>query len=160
MNLIPGKGRRGKNGEQTSSPSSLSSLRRGIDEVFSRFWDDPWGGLDLSLGPGWTPSFDVVDGEKEVTVHAELPGVDAKDLDVTVAGGMLTVTGEKKSEHEENGKDFYRSERVFGSFRRAVQLPEGADPDKVTAEFSNGVLTVRIAKSVSAQPKRIVINQK
>ena len=164
MKLIPWKNKRGSTGSGNgeSNLPSLGSLRRGMDQIFSRFLENPWGGLDLPFAPssGWIPSVDVVDGAKEVTVRAEIPGVDPKDIDVSVAGGTLTIAGEKKSEHEERGKDFYRSERAFGSFRRSVVLPEGVDADKVSAEHANGVLTVRLPKSQSAIPKRIAINRK
>ena len=135
----------------------LATLRRGMDEIFSRFFEN-WGGTELA--EGWNPSLEVTDGPREVTVLAEIPGVEAKDIEVTVSNGFLTISGEKKSLHEEKEKDFYRTERVFGSFRRSVQLPDGADPEKITAEHANGVLTVRIPKAESAQPKKVAINRK
>ena len=164
MKLIPWRNKRGStvSGNGESNLPAFESLRRGMDQIFSRFFDNPWGGLDLPFAPssGWIPSVDVVDGAKEVTVRAEIPGVDPKDIEVSVAGGTLTIAGEKRTEHQERGKDFYRSERAFGSFRRSVPLPEGVDADKVSAEHANGVLTVRLPKAQSAIPKRIAISRK
>jgi HSP20 family protein len=134
----------------------LATLRRGMDEIFSRLFNN---GTDLA-DSAWNPSLEVSDGAREVTVRAEIPGVDAENIEVTVSNGYLTISGEKKSEHEEKEKDYYRSERVFGSFRRSIQLPDGADPEKITADHSNGILTVRIPKAESAQPKKVAVSRK
>jgi HSP20 family protein len=164
MKLTPWSNRRKINlsGDGNSSLPSLGSLRREMDQVFARFFENPCGGLDLDVGhsSGWLPSVDVVDGGKEVTVRAEIPGVDPKDIDVSVSGGKLTIAGSKKTEHQESDKDYFRSERMFGSFRRIVTLPEGVDPEKVSAEHSNGVLTIHLAKSEAAAAKRIAITRK
>ncbi len=95
----------------------------------------------------WVPDVDIIDGEREVTVRAEIPGIDPKDLEVTVSGDVLTISGQKSEEKEERGKAFFRSERRYGAFRRSLMLPPRVDPLKVSAEVDKGVLTVRIPKT-------------
>lgn len=130
-----------------------------MDRLFERFFQEPWAALTEAFGPGrsWVPSVDVLDSEKEVTVRAEIPGLGLEDVEVTLSGHTLFLRGRKKEEREERGQAYYRAERRYGSFQRAIPLPAGADPDKVTAEYDKGVLTVRIAKSEEARPKRIEV---
>ncbi|MFN3484231.1 MAG: Hsp20/alpha crystallin family protein [Planctomycetota bacterium] len=166
MKLVPFKKRSGRNGgliRGGDGASALSRFRAEMDRLFDRFLRDPWSVFDeTSLVPsfGWSPALDVIDGEKEVTVRVEIPGVDPKDVEVTVSGNLLTIAGEKKEFSEEKGTNVYRSECSYGSFRRSLRLPEGVDSEKVQAEYSNGVLTVRIAKSKTAAPRRIAITAK
>ena len=142
------------------------SLRNEIDDLFDDFFPGTaigprrrsrmrgwprWGGTQsdgMSL-----PSIDVIDKHDEIKLCAELPGMNEADIDVQVTDGVLTLSGEKKEETEEGDKegDYYMSERSFGSFKRAVRLPEGIDQDKIEAHFENGVLTVRLPKSPEAQ---------
>jgi HSP20 family protein len=112
-------------------------------------------------GPGkWAPAIDVAEDDKELTVRAEVPGIDPKDLDVTVAGGQLVLSGEKKESSESKNKGFYQSETRYGSFRRAVPLPEGVDTENVDAQYANGVLTLHLAKTAPAGTKRIEVKVK
>jgi HSP20 family protein len=101
------------------------------------------------------PRVDVSESENEYEVTAELPGIDEKDVELTLADNVLTIRGEKKVEREEKDKDknYYMSERSFGSFRRAVPLPAEVDEDRVEANFKNGVLTVHLPKSPQAQAR-------
>jgi HSP20 family protein len=133
-----------------------------MDRVFEGFFRNPLGAIDDSLRSpaGWAPALEVTDGEREVTVRAELPGIDPKDLDISVAGNLLTLSGEKRSEKDDRDGRLFRSERMFGSFRRSVTLPEGVDPDKVTADYDKGVLTVKVGKDPKVQPRRIKIAEK
>ena len=143
--------------------SALGLFRSEMDRLMDRFFSDPWSMFDhdvLRSDTGWAPSFEVVDGDKEVTVRAEIPGVDPKDVEITVLGNVLTVSGEKKESREEKGKNVWRSECSFGSFRRSVELPAGVDAQKVSADHKNGILTVRVGKSESAAPKRIPVSAK
>ena len=91
----------------------------------------------------------------EVTVQAELPGVDPKDLDITVTGERLTISGEKREESERKDKNFHQREIRSGSFSRTIQLPAGADPQQVSAEHKNGTLTIRIKKTEQAAARKI-----
>jgi HSP20 family protein len=161
MSMIPWK-KKGNGISRDSEANTVSRFRSEMQGLFDRFFDEPWSAFDRAFSSfgAWAPSLDVIDGEKEVTVKAELPGVDPKEVEISVLGQTLTLSGEKKSEREEKGKGFYRSECEYGSFRRQVQLPEGVDPDKVKAEYANGVLTVKLEKSRTATPKRIPVSTK
>ena len=103
----------------------------------------------------WNPSVDVAETADEIEVKAEIPGVTKDDIDVTVENNRLIISGEKRQEEEKEGKNYYRSERMYGSFRRIFTLPSQADADKVKANFENGVLTVRIPKTEVAKGKKI-----
>ncbi len=102
---------------------------------------------------------DLVEREGEYEITAELPGIDEKDVEVKVVNRMLTIRGEKNEQKEEKQKDYFLSERRFGSFQRSFQLPEGADADKIEAHFAKGVLTVKVPKAAEAQKpeKKIAI---
>ncbi|KAI94979.1 molecular chaperone Hsp20 [Rhodomicrobium udaipurense JA643] len=95
---------------------------------------------------GLTPSLDVKETDKELVVKADLPGIEEKDLQLTVHNGQLRISGEKKSEKSEEHENYYVKERNFGSFTRTIPLPDTIDEDKVEATFDNGVLTVTLAK--------------
>jgi HSP20 family protein len=99
------------------------------------------------------PSIDVKETDKAIEVEAELPGVDEKDVQVTLENDVLTIKGEKKAEKEETRKGYYMSERSYGSFFRSLELPAGIDADKVNANFSKGVLKVTLPKPVGAEAK-------
>jgi HSP20 family protein len=137
----------------------MELFQREINRLFEDFSRDffrtptPFGGG--SEGFASVPRVDVSESENEYEVTAELPGIDEKDVEVTLADNVLTIRGEKKVEREEKDKDknYYMSERSFGSFRRAVPLPTEVDEGGVEANFKNGVLTVRLPKSPQAQAK-------
>ncbi len=107
-------------------------------------------GLD-KLTSRFSPSVEVEETEKEIKVSAELPGIEEKDVNVSLTDDALTIRGEKKTEKEENRKGFYRSERTFGSFQRVLPLPCEVVADKVEAKFKNGVLSIVLPKAPSAQ---------
>lgn len=139
----------------------FDSLRRQIDSLFDDFgtWRSPLARplLDIDLSLPWAgegmlaPATDVVakDGHYEIT--AELPGLDEKNVEVKVADGSLTITGEKKEESEKKEKDYVLSERRYGSFYRSFALPDDVDAAKIAATFAKGVLTVTMPKSAAAK---------
>lgn len=158
MNLIPWRSKQNKSAQ--GGEITLPGLRDELDNLIDRFFQDPFA---LSLADtfrGWGGGLrtDLAESEDEVVVRAELPGVDPKDVEISVANGMLTLSGEKKAEHEEKRQDYHYAERQFGSFHRSVQLPPYVDPNKVDATFKNGVLTVTIAKQPDAKPRKIKVN--
>lgn len=159
MNLTPWKGKRRENlGELGWPGSTLGTLRSEMDRLFDRFFGGMWSDEPgLSTGLGFLPSLDVSETEKEITVRAELPGVDPKDLNITISGQTLTLSGEKQESVERKDENFFHSERRFGSFRRTVQLPTPVDSEKVNAEFKNGVIHIRMEKVQAAIPKRITV---
>jgi HSP20 family protein len=128
-----------------------------MESVFERFFRDPFGTAAAMSPFAWGPRIDLAETDTEVTIKAELPGVDAKDLDINVTGNTLTIRGEKKHDREEKGGDYYYAERQYGGFHRTVQLPVSVETDKVDAEFKNGVLTVTLAKNPQGRPKRITV---
>ncbi|MGB9118258.1 Hsp20/alpha crystallin family protein [Bradyrhizobium sp.] len=109
------------------------------------------------LGFNVTPAMDIVEKDKAFEVTAELPGLDAKNIDLQLSDGMLTIKGEKQEEKEEKTKDRYVSERRYGSFRRSLQIPGSVDTNKIEANFKSGVLTVTLPKSADAEKKQKTI---
>ena len=105
----------------------------------------------------WMPLVDVAEDDKEYIITAELPEVKKEDVKVTMENGVLTITGERKFEKEENNKRWHRVERCYGSFARSFALPDDGDAAKVNAEFKDGMLTVHVAKSEAARPKQIEV---
>ncbi len=105
--------------------------------------------------PEWVPLVDIVEDEKEYLVKVELPEVQKDDVKVTVEGGTLTISGERKSEKEVKGRRLHRVERYYGSFERSFSIPDDAESNEVKAEFKDGMLRVHLAKSEQARPKQI-----
>jgi len=105
----------------------------------------------------WAPRVDISEDDKEWLVKADLPEMKKEDVKVTVENGVLTITGERKFEKEEKNKKFHRIERSYGNFYRSFTLPDGADPDKVSAGFKDGVLNVHLPKSEKAKPKAVEV---
>lgn len=132
----------------------FAAMRAEVEHVFDSFLGRGLGGLPSSLRSGEggivIPSIDVRETDKEVTIEAELPGIDEKDVSVTINNGVLTLKGEKKSEREEKKDDYHLTERSFGSFQRSFQVAESVDPDKVVASFDKGVLKISMPKKPEA----------
>jgi HSP20 family protein len=105
----------------------------------------------------WAPSVDISEDDREYLIKAELPEVNKEDVKVTVENGVVTLKGERKFEKEENNKKYHRIERSYGSFLRSFSIPEDADPNKVTADFKDGVLMVRLTKSEEKLPRHIEV---
>jgi len=136
---------------------SLPRLREDMSDLMRSFfeeWDLPFG---LSRREGWWPAIDIAENQEAVEVRAELPGMKREDIDISVLGNILSITGEKKESTEDKQKDFYHAERRYGTFRRDITLPTGVEPDKISANYSNGILTVTVPKSEQAKPRRIEV---
>ncbi len=140
----------------------FEGLRREIDRLFDDFdagiGRSPFHRSLFDATPFWrreadwaVPAVDVAETDKAYEVTAELPGMDEKSIEVKFADGVLTIKGEKQEEKEEKKKDYHLSERSFGSFQRAFQVPDGVDADKIEASFKKGVLTVTLPKSTETQ---------
>jgi HSP20 family protein len=108
-------------------------------------------------GGVWTPAVDIVEGEQNLTVRTDLPGLKDEDIEVKVENGTLTIKGKREFQQEENGKGYHRIERSYGAFSRVFGLPDTVDPDKVTAQYKNGVLDVVFAKREAAKPKSVKV---
>lgn len=130
----------------------FASMQREMNRVLERFSEDfdvaPFDGGTIGE---WSPTVNVAETEKEISVSAELPGVAEKDVEVTIEKDTLTIKGEKKEEKEEKGKNYYRTERSFGSFQRTIPLPCEIEKDQSEATYKSGVLTVKLPKTKAAQ---------
>jgi HSP20 family protein len=139
----------------------LSSLRTEIDRLFEDFdlgSRMPFRRAFRDIEPFWrrettwtAPAVDIVEKEKEYELTAELPGIDEKAIELKVGSGMLTIKGEKQEQKEEKKKDFFLSERRYGSFQRSFRLPEGVDAERIAATVKKGILTVTLPKTAEAQ---------
>jgi HSP20 family protein len=134
----------------------VSRLRNEMD----RLWDDYFGSGRRAFQPleeAWMPAVDVAETADKITIKAEIPGMEAKDIEISMVGDTLSIKGEKKSEREEKDENYHMVERTYGSFNRTMKLPAPVDPDKVEASYKNGVLTVALPKKEEVKPKAIEI---
>lgn len=134
----------------------FTSLQGEMNRLFNSFFDAP-----ATPGNGgarrWLPPMDLVETEDHFVLKADLPGLGEGDVAIDVEGDVLTVSGERKADHEERREGFHRIERAYGSFRRSLTLPEGIDPEAVTAKFDKGVLEISIPKPEARKPRRVSI---
>ncbi|HVL31682.1 MAG TPA: Hsp20/alpha crystallin family protein [Solirubrobacteraceae bacterium] len=135
----------------------LDTLQGEMNRLFSSFFDTPTAGNGGGAARRWLPAMDLVETDEHFVLRADLPGVPESDVSIEVEGNVLTISGERKTEHEDKHEGYYRIERATGAFRRMLTLPEGVDADAVTATFDNGVLEVRIPKPAEAKPRRVQI---
>ncbi|UKL14389.1 Hsp20/alpha crystallin family protein [Dissulfurimicrobium hydrothermale] len=132
----------------------LSNLRREMDKV----WEDFFGGGELVSTEGtWIPSIDLSETKDNLIIKAEVPGMDAKDIDISIAGDMLTIKGEKQRKTEEKDENYHRVETRYGSFSRMIRLPVSIDAEKATATYEKGVLKLVLPKKEEVKPKQIEI---
>ena len=135
----------------------LSSLQSEMNRLFNTFFDTPTTGGNGGAARRWIPSMDLVETDEHFVLRADLPGLSEEDVSIELEDNVLTVSGERKAEHEEKKEGFYRVERSFGQFRRSLTLPEGVDADKIAATFDKGVLEVRIPKPEERKPRKVAI---
>ncbi len=143
----------------------LTDLRGEVDRVFESFMKG-WPQMPrASFAADWrelSPSVDVSESDEAYEIAVELPGMDEQDVELTLRDDMLTLSGEKKSEKEEKKKDYVLSERSYGSFKRGFRLPTDINPDKISAELKQGIMTITLPKTAEAQEnkKKIAITSK
>jgi len=136
----------------------MTEFGRELDRLFESYVHDPWQRALGSLGSAF-PVVDVTESEQAVTVRAEIPGINADDVDVSVAGETITISGEKPDRTVEHFENLYSHiESRSGSFRRTIQLPTAIDPEQVTADSENGVLTVRMPKREPSKSTKIKVD--
>jgi HSP20 family protein len=128
--------------------NGMTSLRKEMDRVLDRFWDDE--PQFPSIGE-WKPLLDVTDNKDFLLVRVEIPGIEAKDVKISFQDQMLTIEGEKKVEMEEKDERHYKMERSYGTFVRSIRLPVAVDVNKVNAALKNGVLTIELPKMPAAK---------
>jgi len=131
----------------------LDKMRSEMD----RLWDSFFEGRPQVRFGEWFPTLDVSETKNDLVVKVELPGMDQKDIDVSLSDGHLTIKGEKKKEKEEKEENYHFIERSYGTFTRSVQLPKEVKHDKISASYKNGILKVVLPKSEEAKKKEVKI---
>ena len=134
----------------------LGTLQSEMNRLFNSVFDSPGQGNGGALRR-WMPAMDLLESEDHFVLRADLPGMDQDDVKIELEDTTLTVSGERKAEHESGGEGYYRVERAFGTFARTLTLPQGVDPEAVDASFDRGVLEIRIPKPEARKPRRIEI---
>jgi len=151
---------RSKQREGGQAVPSLTNLRNEMDRLLDTFIREPFG-LEWPFGQrGWAPTVDLAETNEEVLIRAEIPGIEPDDLEVTISGGQLVLAGEKKDVSETGDLDLYHRESRFGQFRRDIPLSQAVDPDQIDADYTNGVLRIRLKKTPAAEPKRIQVKNR
>ena len=158
MSLIPFRTKRSAGTEP--GLATLTDFRNEMNRLFEGFFSRPMLAPSWfeTTEPGqWLPAVDMAETETGIRVRAELPGIDPKDVDVSVSEDRLVIAGEKKSVKEETGNGWTHRESSSGSFTRSIPLPESVDPEKVTARYDKGVLTVELTKSPSSTSRKVPV---
>jgi len=124
---------------------------------FNRLFNTLFDASETGTAQRWNPAMDLVESEGHFVLKADLPGLSEEDVSIEVQDGTLTLSGERRADHESHERGWYRVERSFGRFSRSLTLPEGVDPDGISASFHNGVLEVRIPKPEERKPRRVQI---
>ncbi len=133
----------------------LRDLKREMDRLWNEFFGRE--ALPEIFETEWVPAVDISETKDAVVVRADVPGIDPKDLEITLTGNLLSIRGEKRQDKEEKGENFYRVERSYGGFVRSVQIPTEVDPEKIEATYKNGVLKITLPKKAEAKGKQIPV---
>ena len=136
----------------------LNSLQSEVNRLFNSFFDVPASASNGATLRRWVPAMDLVETDDQFVLRADLPGLSEDDVSIELEDRVLTVSGERKAEHEDRKEGYYRVERAYGSFARSLTLPEGVDADAVAATFDKGVLEVRIPKPEERKPRKVAIS--
>lgn len=153
FNLMPWS--KGKEGEHP-----VHALRKNMEQIFEDFFQNT---QSMGLFPSplmkseFIPQIDVVESEKEIQVNVELPGMTEKDIEVNLEKNALSIKGQKKQEEEQKGNNYHYVERRYGSFYRSIPLPVDVDPEKIEANFKNGILKITLPKAKKEEAKKISI---
>ncbi|APV44005.1 HSP20 family protein [Dehalogenimonas formicexedens] len=138
---------------------ALDQIEKEFDDIFGRsFW--PITGGDGGRAEEMMPKMDIFEKEDKYVVKAEVPGIKAEDIDISITGDLLTLKGEKKDESETHEEDFYRRELSYGSFVRSIRLPSSIDVDKISASCDDGILEISLPKAGAVTPKKIATTSK
>lgn len=133
----------------------LDSLQSDMNRLFDRFFEGR--GANGGAVRRWIPPMDLVESDDHLVLRADLPGMGEDDVEIEIKDSVLTISGERRSEHEQKSEGYHRVERAYGHFSRALSLPEGVDADRVQAGFDKGVLEVKIPKPEETKPTRVQI---
>jgi len=135
--------------------TGMGSMKSELDRWFERLTDLKWD--ELPAVGDWAPSMDISETKDSLVAKVEVPGMDQKDIQISLQENLLTIKGEKRHEKEEKDERYHRVERAYGAFARSIRLPVGVDADKVTATFKNGLLIVTLPKTLSSKGTMIPI---
>ena len=136
----------------------LNTLQSEMNRLFNTLFDAPLANGGTTGPRRWLPPMDLVETEDDFVLRADLPGLSEGDVNIELEDNVLTISGERKSEHEERKEGFYRVERASGSFSRSLTLPEGVNAEAIEAGFDRGVLEVRIPKPEERKPRKVAIS--
>ena len=137
----------------------LNTIQNEMNRLFNTFFETaPAQGNDSAAGRRWIPAMDLAENEHDFVLRVDLPGLSEDDVNIELEDNVLTISGQRKAEHEERKEGYYRVERTFGRFSRSLTLPEGIDPEKVDAHFDRGVLEVTIPKPEQRKPRKVTIS--
>jgi HSP20 family protein len=143
---------------QRKKKSEANELRLKIDNMYDQFFGPNFLPSTNLFGEGtWVPKLDISEGRKDITIRAEIPGIEAKDLDISIDGRLLTIRGEKKQEEKEKEETYYRVERSYGYFKRTIELPADVNPNNVNASYKRGILKVKLRKAKASESKKIKV---
>jgi len=134
--------------------SELDDLRRDMDRLFTRLTRDFF---PSTFEQDWLPALDLADTGENLIAEIEVPGMDPKDINITVTGEVLTISGERKRPEGDKDHTYHLEERSYGKFSRSIRLPAGVDPDQVEAAYKDGILRVSLRKAEHARSKRIEV---
>jgi HSP20 family protein len=137
--------------------AELNSIQNEMNRLFNTFFEQPAPGRGNGGARRWMPAMDLVETADHYVLRADLPGLSDEDVNVQLEDNMLTISGERKAEHESEQEGYYRLERAFGAFSRSLTLPDGVEPDGVQADFDRGVLEIRIPKPAQKKPRQVQI---
>jgi HSP20 family protein len=138
----------------------LNTIQSEMNRLFNTFFEASSPGNGGAVGPTrrWIPAMDLVETNDAFVLRADLPGLSESDLNIELEDNALTISGERKAEHEERKEGYYRVERASGRFSRSLTLPEGVDPEAVQARFDKGVLEIRVPKPEQRKPRKVAIS--
>jgi HSP20 family protein len=139
----------------------LGTLQNEMNRLFSTFFDAPTTSPGTGASPNlrrWMPAMDLLETEHDFVLRADLPGLSENDVNIELEDNVLTLSGERKAEHEARKDGYYRVERAWGAFSRSLTLPEGVDPNAVQASFDRGVLEIHIPKPEQRKPRKVAIS--
>jgi HSP20 family protein len=138
--------------------AELTTIQNEMNRLFNTYFEQPnQTGRGHNTTRRWLPPMDLVETADHYVLRADLPGLSDGDVNVQLEDNVLTITGERKAQHEHEQEGYYRLERAFGAFSRSLTLPDGVEPDKVQAHFDRGVLEIRIAKPEQKKPRTVQI---
>jgi HSP20 family protein len=139
--------------------NEMSNLARSMNQLFDDVWRGRLGRLadEAPLTGSWMPAVNIIEKRESIEITAELPGIDAKDVEVSVDNGVLTIRGERKFEQAAEGETYHRIESGYGVFERRFSMPSSVDPAKIEARFANGVMTLHLPKREESKPRSVKV---